>query len=244
MNQPIRDEGITLRQAALVTGFSMLIMCAAAPFANFFVYAKLVVPGNIDQTAQNIVANQGLFVAGIFAFLVNYICDILVAWGLYVLLIPANRSLSLLAAWFRLIYTTIGLLTMFKLVTVLRILTTPDGLTIFGPAQLHAQVALLLDSFRYDQSIAFILFAIHLVLLGYLIYRSGYLPKIVGILLVINGLGWLTDSLRPYLFPTAHLPFLSITFFAELILMLWLLIMGLKLQQPPTAAPDAQVPTT
>ena len=75
------------------------------------------------------------------------------------------------------------------------------------------------------------LFGIHLVLLGYLIYRSGYIPKILGILLVIDGLGWVIDSLRPYFYPQAHLRFLFITFFGEVFLMLWLLIRGWQIPE-------------
>jgi len=73
---------------------------------------------------------------------------------------------------------------------------------------------------------------IHLALLGYLVYRSGYIPKIIGILLAINGLGWLIDILNPYLYPNAHLGFIHITFFGDLFLMLWLLVRGWKIQEP------------
>ena len=220
-----------MRQAALIAGFGLLIMSGAAPFAEFAVFPKLVIPGNIEQTAQNIAAHRGLFLAGIFGYLTTFICDVLVAWALYVLLVPVNKSVSLLTAWFRLIYTVIALFALLKLVTVFRLLNTSDYLTVFGPDQLHAQVKLLLDSFRSDWSMGLVLFGIHLGLLGYLVYRSGYIPGIIGILLAIDGLGWLIDSLRPYLYPNVHLRFLFITFFGELILMAWLLIRGWKIQQ-------------
>ena len=119
-----------------------------------------------------------------------------------------------------------------KLATVFRLLTAPDYLTVFGSAQLNAQVKILLASFRSDWGIALVLFGIHLVLLGCLVYRSGYIPKIIGILLVINGLGWVIDGLQPYFFPTAHLGFIFVTFFAEVLFMLWLLIRGWKIQEP------------
>jgi len=76
-----------------------------------------------------------------------------------------------------------------------------------------------------------LLFGIHLVLLGYLIYRSGYIPRILGILLVVDGFGWVTSSLRPYLFPNAHLGYLVIAFLGELFFMLWLLIRGWKIRE-------------
>ncbi len=223
-------EGMTLRRAALVAGLGYLFMPVA--YAEFSIYPKLVIPGNIEQTAQNITAHGNLFVAAILCYLITLMNDVVIAWALYVLLIPVNKALSLLTAWFRLIYTAIALFGLLNLVTVYRLLHTPEYLTAFGSGPLHAQVMLLLNSFRYDWSISLIIFGIHLGLLGYLIYRSGYIPRILGILLVMNGLGWVIDSLRPYLFPNAHLGFIFITFFAELIFMAWLLIRGWKIPEP------------
>lgn len=227
-----RNEGLTLRQAALIAGFSMLIMAVAAPFAEFFALHKLVIPENIEQTVQNIAAHRGLFLSAIFCYLINFILDVLIAWALYVLLVPVNRSVSLLTAWFRLVYTAIGLFGLLNLVTVFRILDAPDYLTAFGPGPLRAEVKLLLSSFRYDWSMGLMLFAIHLVLLGYLIYKSTYIPKIIGILLSVNGLAWLIDTLQPYLYPKVHLQFLFIAYLAELIFMFWLLVRGWKVPQP------------
>ena len=71
-----------------------------------------------------------------------------------------------------------------------------------------------------------IVFGMHLVLVGYLIFRSNYIPRIIGVLLVVNGLGWVVDSLQPYLYPNAKLEFVTVTFFGEMVFMLWLLIRG------------------
>jgi len=226
-----QDQGISLRQAALVAGFGLLVMIFTAPFAEFYVFSKLVTPGDIEATVQNIRANGGLLLAGIFAYLIVFIFDVIVAWALYVLLIPVNRSLSLLAAWFRLMYTAIALFGMLKLVTVYRLLHTPDYAAIFQPDQLHTQVRFLLKAFRYEWGIGLILFGVHLVLLGYLVFRSGYIPRILGILLVIAGLGWVVHELGPYLLPGADLGFLFITFTLEVVFMFWLLIRGWKIPE-------------
>ncbi len=121
------DPGITLCQAALIAGFGLLIMVFAAPIAELYAYPRLVVPGNIEETVQNILDHEGLFLAGVFCYLITFICDVLVAWALYVLLMPANRSVSLLTAWFRLVYTVIALFGLLRLVTVFRLLNTPDS---------------------------------------------------------------------------------------------------------------------
>ncbi len=221
---------MSLRQAALVAGFAYLL--DPDSYAEYSLYPKLVIPGNIEQTVQNIAAHGHIFVAIIFCYLICFIGDVVIAWALYILLAPVNRAVSLLAAWFQLVYAAIALSGLMNLVTVYRLLNTPDYLTAFGSAQLHAQVMLLLHTFRYDWSMSLVLFGIHLVLLGCLICRSGYIPWILGVILVINGLGWVIDSLSPYLFPNAHLGFISITFVGELFFMLWLLIRGWKIQEP------------
>jgi hypothetical protein len=234
-NRPKHPDGMTLRQAALVAGFAYLFNPVS--YAEFSIYPKLVISDNIEQTAQNIVAHGGLFVAAIFCYLTSFIGDVVIAWALYILLAPVNRSLSLLTAWFQLVYAAIAAIGVVNLAAVYHLLNTPEYLTAFGPGPLHAQVLLLLHSFRYDWNLGLVLFGIHLVLLGYLIYRSGYIPKILGILLVINGLGWMINSLGPYLYPNADFfGYLFITFFAELLFMLWLLIRGWKIPEP-TAHP-------
>jgi hypothetical protein len=168
----------------------------------------------------------------LFCFLINFVEDIVIAWALYVLLAPVNRSLSLLAAWFQVVYAAIALVATLNLATVYRMLTTPEYLTTFGSGPLGAQVNLLLHTFRYDYSLALVIFGIHLLLVGYLIIRSSYIPWWLGVLLVIDGLGWMVHSVQPYLYPDANLDFLFVTFFGEVIFMLWLLIMGWRIREP------------
>ncbi len=107
-------------------------------------------------------------------YFINFIEDIVIAWALYILLAPVNRSLSLLAAWFRLIYAALALGGTLNLVTVYRLINAPEYATVFGARALRAQVNLLLHSFRYDYAFVLIIFGIHLCLLGYLLFRSGY----------------------------------------------------------------------
>jgi hypothetical protein len=221
---------VTLRQAALVVGVAYLLNPVS--YAEFTIYPKLVIMGNISATVANISSHHGLFLTALFCYLINFIEDIIIAWGLYILLAPVNRALSLLAAWFQLIYAGIALVALFNWATVYRMLMTPEYLTSFGPGQLNAQVNLLLHTFRYDYSLALLIFGIHLVLIGYLIVRSRYIPWWLGVLLVIDGLGWMINSLQPYLYPEADLGFIFVTFFGEIVFMLWLLIRGWTIQEP------------
>jgi hypothetical protein len=221
----------SLRTAALIAGIGLLIMVVAAPFAELFVFPKLVVSGNAAETTQNIIANKTLFTSAIFGYLITFICDLIVAWALYVLLKPVNEELSLLTAWFRWVYTVIALDALLNLVTVLRILNASDILTGSQLDQFSAQVILSIQAFRSHWYFGLIFFGIHLGLLGYLAIRSKYIPSILGVLLIIAGSGYLLTNLKPFLFPTINLDFAEYTFYGELIFMLWLLIKGPRIQE-------------
>jgi uncharacterized protein DUF4386 len=225
-----RGDGMTLRRAALIAGIAYLLM--PVTFAEFYVFPKLLIAGNIEQTVQNIVAHERLFVVGMLCHLVTLMLDVVIAWALYILLAPVNRSLSLLAAWFRLVYVAAALVGLMNLVNVFRLLHTPDYLAAFGSQQLHAQAKLLLASFRADFSMSLFIFGIHLGLVGYLVYRSGYIPRVLGIVLALMGALWVTNSLRPYLFPNALPGFLWLFGFGELLFPLWLVIRGWKIPEP------------
>jgi hypothetical protein len=106
----------------------------------------------------------------------------------------------------------------------------------FGVELLHAQVELLIKSFRYEWSLSLVIFGIHVALLGYLVARSGYIPRVLGILLVIAGLGYMLHYLSPYLLPGRDMSILFVTFLGELVFGLWLLIRGWKIPEPARGA--------
>lgn len=172
----------------------------------------------------------GLFAIIILCYLINFILDFVAAWALYVLLKPVNKALSLLMAGFRVVYTVLGLFGVLQLALVYRLIHGTYYATAFGTRELQAQALMLIDSFRYGWTFSLIIFGIHLVLLGYLIYRSGYIPKLLGILLALVGLGWMATELRPYLYPTANFDWFFTVAFAELLFPLWLLTMGWRIR--------------
>jgi hypothetical protein len=231
MNSADQNQPITLRQAAMIAGCSLILMMVLSSVAEIYIYPKLVAPDQFEQTIANILANNGLFVTGILCYLVVFIGDVVVAWALYILLRPVNAPLSLLTGWFRLVHALIALAALVHLLTVQRVLSTPNHQIVFGSDRLHPQLMLMIHSFRYGWGISLVFFGIHLVLLGYLVYKSGYIPKFIGIVLLIAGAGYIIYNLSPYLFPGIRVDFLLITFFGELIFIIWLLIRGSTLQQ-------------
>jgi hypothetical protein len=225
-----RANPISLRSAALLAGIGLFIMVIAAPFAELYVYPRLIIPGNAAETVRNILENKSLFASAIFSYLITFSCDVLVAWALYVFLKPVNEPLSRLTAWFRLVYTGIALVALLNLVSIFRLLNTSTSLTLFQPDQLQAQVMLSLNAFRSDWYFGLLFFGIHLGLLGYLAVRSKYIPSLVGVLLIIAGLGYLLNTLKPFLFADVNLTFAEYTYYGELIFMLWLLIKGSRIE--------------
>lgn len=223
-------DGVTLRQAALIAGAAYLLNPVS--YAEFSIYPKLVAANNAAQTAQNISAHLGLFAVAILCYIVSFTGDIVIAWALYVLLSPVNKMLSLLTAWCQLVYAAVALSSVFSLLNVYHLLANPYYLTLFGSSQLQAQVWLQLHSFHYEWSLSLIIFGIHLVLLGYLVFRSGYIPWIFGVTVFIAGAGWMIGGIGPYILPNTNFDFTLSTAIGELFFTLWLWIRGWKVQEP------------
>lgn len=231
---PNRISDISLRQAAIVAGVGLLIITIIAPFAEFSVRQGLIVPGDAATTARNIMANESLFRIAIYIYLIVAMLDVVIAWGLYVFLKPVNPSLSLLMAWFRVVYAAILAIVLLNFVTALQLLNGADYLSVFETGQLQAQMMVFLDAFDYGWQIGLAIFGLHLLLLGYLVYRSGYIPKILGVLLIIAAFGYLIDSSGTLLSPTYEANVALFTFIGEVLLIFWLLIKGARLADPST----------
>ena len=145
---------------------------------------------------------------GLAGELLNCACDVALAAILYLLLKPANRNLALLAAFFRLAFVAVDVPAKFFLFASLLMLGDADYLQAFDPPQLHALAYLSIRLHGYGYGISFLFFGIHCALLGYVVYVSGYLPRIIGALLVIGGFGYVAHSLVQVL----YLPFAASLF--------------------------------
>lgn len=173
------------RKGALVAGWAILIMAILAGFAYGFILQGLIVPGDTASTANNIRSSMMLFRLNIYSFLIILICDILAAWGLHVFLKQVNESLSLLTAWFRLIYSAILGTAILNFIFIVVLLNGQGYLSVFEVSQVNALVAFFLHAFHNIWSAGLIIFGCHLYMLGYLVFKSGYIPKIFGVLLII-----------------------------------------------------------
>ncbi|WP_157157478.1 DUF4386 domain-containing protein [Diaminobutyricimonas sp. LJ205] len=205
-----------LRTPALVAGIGLLLMAMLAAFGNFGAVEAVVVREDAAATARNLMESEALFRVGIAALLVVVVLDIVVAWALFLLLEEVNRALALAAAGFP---AAVFAAATSQLVLMLDLQASP-------PAALQA-----FTTFERTWSVALILFAVHLLLIGYLVGRSGFIGWLIGVLVLIAGLGYLVDSFGAVIVRGYTLELSTFTFVGEVALMLWLLIKGPRLQR-------------
>ena len=181
-------------------------------------------------TANNLMAHQPLFRLGLATGLIATACYVTVTALFYGLFKPVNRCLSLLAAFFSLVGCAILAFASLFRIAPLVVLGGSQYLSVFKVEQLRALASLFLELYGQVVNICFVFFGVYCLLIGYLIFRSAFLPRILGVLMSYARLGWLTFLAPPlanYLSPYI----LVLGFLAELALMLWLLVMGVNVQR-------------
>ena len=216
---------------ARIAGVLYLLIAALSGFVHFYVRDELIVSGDATTTANNIMASAGLFRVHIAAELVILLSEIVLLVLLYVLLKPVSKTLSLVAAVSRLAMTTIHGINVLNNVIVLLLLSGAGYLTVFAPNQLHALVTLFLDAYIHGFNIGVVFLALHAAILSYLIFTSGYFPKVLGVLFMIATLGYLIDSFALVLVAnhkTGAVYFALPIAVAEISFPLWLLFKGVN----------------
>jgi hypothetical protein len=236
---------ISQRKVALIAGLGLLVMAVLAPFALLSVLPNLIVPADAAATVNNFIASEGLFRIAIAAVLIVIMLDVVVAWALYVLLRPVSRTLAVLVGWLRLAYTAVFAVALANLLDVAQLVGGPDG-TALQPAQLQAQVMASIASFENGWDMSLAIFGLHLLGLGYLLFRSADFPGFLGVLVVIAGGGYLADTFTRILIPDFAFTFSEFTFVGEALLIVWLFwraIKGFPSESDPSASesPGAQV---
>ena len=223
----------SIKRIARIAGFLILVITVFAPFSMMYVPSTLVVPGDAATTANNILASEGLFRAGIASDSIVFLIEIVVTVLLYVLLKPVSKTLSLVAAFARLAMTVVQGINLLNHFFVLLLLSGAGYLTVFASDQLHALVLLFLNAHEYVALIWGLFFGLHLLVLGYLVYKSGYLPRIVGGLLAVASACYLTQDFGNILLPQYKAIFATIGLISivEIALPLWLLIKGVNVGQ-------------
>jgi hypothetical protein len=220
---------------ARIGGVLYLIIIVAGLFGEAFVRNQLIVSGDASATADNIRSSELLWRVAVAGNLFHLACAVGLALIFYILLRPVNRDLALLAAFFNLVSIALEAASKLFLLAALFLWEVSDYLKAFTPDQLDALAYLSIKSHGYGFGISLIFFGFQCLVLGYLIFRSGYLPKFLGVLMQIAGLCYLTNSfalilspaLADRLFPAILLP----AFIGEASLCLWLLVKGMNVSK-------------
>lgn len=216
-------------------GLLYLIIIVLGIFGEAFVRNRIVVSGDAAATAANIMAMESLWRFGIASEFLALICTIALAMIYFFLLRPVSKELNLLATFFRLTAIIVQAVAVLNLVAALFPLGSAAYLKAFTSEQLYAMASLAIKSHSYGYGVALLFTGCTFLFHGYLIFRSGYLPKVLGIMIQIAGLGYLSNSFALILYPAvANQVFLAIilpVFVGETSLSLWLLVKGVNLQK-------------
>ena len=225
----------SIQRTARTAGVLYLIITIAAIFAHFYVPSTIIVPGDAAATANNIVNNGTLFrVGGVGSELIVLLSEIILSVLLYFIFKPVNRTLSMLAAVSRLAMTTIHGFNLINYFFAMLLLNGAGYLAAFDAGQLQGLVMLFLDAHSYGFTIGIAFLTLHVFMLGYLIIKSGFIPKIFGILFLAAGVGYLIDSFALLLSTTYETTpaYIAVTIaIAELAFPLWLLIKGVNVEK-------------
>jgi hypothetical protein len=182
-------------------------------------------------TAANILASESLFRLGIVSILLGQIIGLVVVLALYELLKPVHKNMAVLMVIFGLVAVPIGMLIELNQFAVPLVLHGPDNLTVFSADQSQALVSLFLNLHTLGIRTDEIFWGLWLFPMGYLVFRSGFLPKILGVVLMVVCVGYLIQDFAAFLFPNLVLNITLVTGWGELLLPLWLLIKGVNVDR-------------
>jgi Domain of unknown function (DUF4386) len=227
-------------KAARIAGAIYLSMIFTAPFSLIYVPSKLIVRGNAAATAENILAHETMFRLSIFGELVGHVIFICLGIALYRLLSNVNKTWAMLMVAFVSVSAAVGFLNALNNIAALILFRGGDFLTVFDKPQRDALAMLFLRLHSQGQFIDEIFWGVWLFPFGLLVFRSGFLPRFLGVWLMVACFAWIALSITALFFPfhyEAAFRYLQPAFFAEMAMMLWLLIRGANVKVLSAEAP-------
>lgn len=219
------------RLVGRIIALLILLLVVSGIFAQGFISDRLIVSGDAAATARNILANQGLYRLGFTVFLIEMVAQVAQTALWYVLLRPVNRSIAVTGTFIDLAGGVIKTFARVFYIVPLWVLSTAGGasprLPGFTPEQVQSIALVLLQINNRGAATAVAFFGFSVTLRGYLIFRSTFMPRWLGVLSMISGLGWLT-FLYPPLGSRAFLPVVLFALSSLALLIVWLLFFGVN----------------
>src|SRR6266568_4681080 len=228
-----------VKKAARIAGAVYLSMVITAPFSLIYVPSKLIVRGNAAATADNILAHQTMFNLAILADLFGQVIFICLAIALYRLLSGVNKTWAGLMVAFVLVSATVGFFNTLNNIAAQILFRSADFLAVFDKPQRDALGMLFIRLHTQGIFIDEMFWGLWLFPFGLLVFRSGFLPRFIGVWLMINCFGYVVLSITALFFPAyyeAAFRMAQPVLFGELAIMLWLLIKGAKVPSAAAAA--------
>ena len=232
---PTNGDPASVKRKARLAGVLYLAIFIVAPFAFFFVPGSIVVDDDPAATASNLVESEGLFRAGMVAETIIIAIELVLAGVLYALLRPVSRPLSLTAAFARVGEAIVQAVNLFTSSAVLLIATGTGYLAAFEPDQLDALTSLFIDMNQFGVMVWGLLFGFHLAVLGYLVYQSGFWPRLIGGLIMVASVGYLAQSYAHIVAPEHDAVFETVVVVlaapGELAFTIWLVWKGIDVRR-------------
>jgi hypothetical protein len=211
---------------AMTAGLALVAMAVLAGFGYLGVVDALVTPGDASRTITELRASRELFTAAVIALWVVVALDVVVAWALYRVFRPVNRRVSRIAAWMRVVYAGAFAVAIGQLTAVLGMLDPA-----IAEAEPSVEALTAIETFHSIWDAGLAVFGLHLVLVGYLAFRSGFVPRWLAVLVGIAGIGYAFDSLTGAFAAAGSIPDVSpFTFLGELLIAFWLVILARRLR--------------
>jgi hypothetical protein len=219
------------KKTARIAGLWYLLVAVFPVFSIMYVDSKLFVPDDAAATVNNILASEWLFRLGFVSSLLGQICFLFLAHAFYALFKSVNKDLARLIVIFIVASVSVACLNLLNKFAPILLLSGVGYLSVFEPAQLHALSMIFLDMHKYGNSITLIFFGLWLFPLGVLVFKSDFMPRALGVLLMIGSFGDPIEFIMIFLFPDfrpTNPPWLTVAVVAQLSLILWLLIKGVS----------------
>jgi len=226
-----KEKMNSINKTARVAGLLYLIVAIFGIFSMLYGPESLIVPGDAATTVNNIKSSESSFRLAFMGDLIGQVVFIFLALLLYKILKPVNKNHAVLMVILILVGIPITMLNLLNQIAALLLMSGAGYLIVFTSDQLHALVMLFLDLYEGGLRIAYIFWGLWLFPLGYLVFKSGFLPRILGVLLIIAGFGYLIEFVTFFLFPNFGATIRMFTFWGELLLALWLLIKGVNVER-------------
>lgn len=186
---------IESKKIARMAGWLYLLVIVCAGFSQGVVRESVFVAGDAAATAQNIMQNEALFRAGLITDLLAFSADVAISILFYLIFRSLNQPLAMIMAAFRLLaHPEIGVLNLLNHYAALRVLQNPTSAEVLSTEALSEFSLFFMEAHHFGYLLAGVLFGFHCLLLGYLLYRSGFFPKLLGVLLVLSSAGYFTES--------------------------------------------------